>query len=266
MLFWPALLGLILFVYQMYRYVNTGNILESIDTPYNGLFGLFLSIWATIFVDGWRSKQDRMNFEWDMKALEDVLANDERKGKYHYMSEYNSETNTKVRAEIGAGRRQFCRGCNHLFNLFMIAIVIIVMLAFESASFAEIELITSDLIESPVITSFFDPIFVGYALVMEILGVIFEFTTIAFINQRNYRFKQEYNNAVALSLFTFNCINYFLPLAYIAFRKKNFQQLFTLLFVILVFEQIKANIYKFMRPYLCYRGKINKIKEEWRIK
>ena len=266
MLFWPALLGLILFVYQMYRYVNTGNILESIDTPYNGLFGLFLSIWATIFVDGWRSKQDRMNFEWDMKALEDVLANDERKGKYHYMSEYNSETNTKVRAEIGAGRRQFCRGCNHLFNLFMIAIVIIVMLAFESASFAEIELITSDLIESPVITSFFDPIFVGYALVMEILGVIFEFTTIAFINQRNYRFKQEYNYAVALSLFTFNCINYFLPLAYIAFRKKNFQQLFTLLFVILVFEQIKANIYKFMRPYLCYRGKINKIKEEWRIK
>jgi hypothetical protein len=43
-----------------------------------------------------------MNFEWDMKSLEDVLKDDERKGKYQYMSEYNSETNTKVRSEIGA--------------------------------------------------------------------------------------------------------------------------------------------------------------------
>ena len=102
MLFWPAFFGLVLFVYQMIRYGKTGNILESIDTPYNGLYGLFLTIWATVFVDGWKNKQDRMNFEWDMKSLEDVLKDDERKGKYHYMSEYNSETNTKVRSEIGA--------------------------------------------------------------------------------------------------------------------------------------------------------------------
>ena len=105
----------------------------------------------------------------------------------------------------------------------MIAIVILIMLVFESASIAEIDLVTSDLIESPVITSFFDPVFILYAFVMEILGVIFEQTTICFINQRNYRFKQEYNNAISLQLFAFNCINYFLPLAYIAFGKKNFQ-------------------------------------------
>lgn len=54
MLFWPAFFGAILFAYQMYRYVKTGNILVSIDTPFNGLYGLFLTIWATVFVDGWR--------------------------------------------------------------------------------------------------------------------------------------------------------------------------------------------------------------------
>jgi hypothetical protein len=93
----------------------------------------------------------------------------------------------------------------------------------QSYSVNEISLVTSDLIESPVITSFFDPITIVYALIMEILGIIFEFVTIAFINQRNYRFKQEYNNAIALQLFTFNCFNYFLPLAFIAFGKRNYQ-------------------------------------------
>lgn len=105
MLFWPALLGGILFAYQMVRYAISGDMLESIDTEYNGLYGLFLAIWSSIFVEGWRRKQNRMIFEWDMKSLEDVLQNDERKGKYHYMSQYNSETNTKVRSEIGEARR-----------------------------------------------------------------------------------------------------------------------------------------------------------------
>lgn len=262
MLFWPALLGGILFAYQMVRYAISGDMLESIDTEYNGLYGLFLAIWSSIFVEGWRRKQNRMIFEWDMKSLEDVLQNDERKGKYHYMSQYNSETNTKVRSEIGEARRQKCQILNHVFNLIMVCAVIAVMVGFDGI-FKEIDEITSDVIVNQVITSFFDPMTIVYALIMELLGIIFEYCTLYFINQRNYRFKQEYHSAISLQLFAFNCLNYFLPLAYIAIRKRNFQCLFTLLTLLLVLEQGKANLYKWLRPICCYRGKINKLKSQW---
>lgn len=58
-------------------------------------------------------------------------------------------------------------------------------------------------------------------------------------------------------------MNYFLPLAYIAIRKRNFQCLFTLLTLLLVFEQGKANLYKWLRPICCYRSKISQLKAEW---
>jgi len=64
----------------------------------------------------------------------------------------------------------------------MVVLVIVIMVLFQSSTVSEISLVTSDLIESPVVTSFLDPFTILYALIMEILGVIFEFATIAFIN------------------------------------------------------------------------------------
>ena len=79
-----------------------------------------------------------------MKSLEAELKDDERKGKYHYMSEYNSETNTKVKTEIGGGRKQCFTCLNYLFNFTMILIVVAVMLMFEEFTYIDIDELTSD--------------------------------------------------------------------------------------------------------------------------
>lgn len=85
----------------MYRY-GTGEytLHQSIDTPWNGVFGLFLCFWSHAFVSSWRSKEEKLIHEWDMDCLQDILINDERKGKFKWMWEYNSEVNVKIKKQI----------------------------------------------------------------------------------------------------------------------------------------------------------------------
>ena len=73
----------------------------ALDTSMNGVYGVFLAIWASVFVESWKHKQKRLIFEWDLNSVKEILNNDERKGKYRFMYEYNSETNTKMKESIG---------------------------------------------------------------------------------------------------------------------------------------------------------------------
>ena len=92
----PSILGFGLFIWQMYNLSQPGHDLDkSIDSAYNGLFGIVLAIWSSIFIESWKHKQSRLLHEWDMSSMESVLMNDERKGKFKFMWEYNSDTNSK---------------------------------------------------------------------------------------------------------------------------------------------------------------------------
>ena len=73
MLLYPALVGVLLFAQQILSYIKSGNMNEAIDSPWNGLYGLFLCIWASVFVELWKEKEDKLIFEWDLKMLETDL-------------------------------------------------------------------------------------------------------------------------------------------------------------------------------------------------
>lgn len=55
-LFVPSFLGLLLFFYQVSRYLETGDFKLALDSEMNAPFGLFVSIWATLFVESWKKK------------------------------------------------------------------------------------------------------------------------------------------------------------------------------------------------------------------
>lgn len=69
MLFFPAVAGLLLFAWQMYNYSLSGNMQESVDSAWNGVFGLFLAVWGSIFIEAWRKKEDELIFEWDLRSV-----------------------------------------------------------------------------------------------------------------------------------------------------------------------------------------------------
>jgi hypothetical protein len=52
----PSILGIMLFFYQLDRFRISGEFKESLDSPLNGLYGVFIAIWATAFVESWTRK------------------------------------------------------------------------------------------------------------------------------------------------------------------------------------------------------------------
>jgi hypothetical protein len=88
MLVIPSIVGILLFAYQLLKFIETGNLAKSIDTEYNSIFGLFLCIWGSVFVENWHSKEKKLKQMWDLKDSQSILVNDERKG-YLFHWAYN---------------------------------------------------------------------------------------------------------------------------------------------------------------------------------
>ena len=234
--------------------------LQAIDSPWNGLYGLFLCIWASIFVELWKKKEDKLIFEWDLKMLETDLQNEERKEKFQFMYEYNSETNTRVRTETGATVRA-CWSCLHyFFNIILLALVVFGIIVFDYFTFNNILPEISELAAPQIVKNFLDWQTVVYSVYIEFVGSIMEWSIVFFNNRKNYRYKTEYNDNIQIQLFTGYCINFFCPLIYIAFRKRNYQALFTMMLIVIVLEQGRAALMKWIKPLCCYGSGINKQK------
>jgi hypothetical protein len=60
----PSILGIMLFFYQLDRFRISGEFKESLDSPLNGLYGVFIAIWATAFVESWTRKQKTIQYIW----------------------------------------------------------------------------------------------------------------------------------------------------------------------------------------------------------
>ena len=61
----PSVLGLILFIYQMWRFSYSGNIMYSLDTPFNYIYGLICCFWATIVLESWKRTQVTIQHVWN---------------------------------------------------------------------------------------------------------------------------------------------------------------------------------------------------------
>ena len=53
----PTFFGIFIFFYQLYTYYETRDFEKALDTPYNGIYGLFVTFWATCFIESWKRKQ-----------------------------------------------------------------------------------------------------------------------------------------------------------------------------------------------------------------
>jgi hypothetical protein len=60
----PALVGFFASFKIAYNFFEGDNTKDVFDTSYNGFFGIFLSIWATLFFESWKGKQETIQYLW----------------------------------------------------------------------------------------------------------------------------------------------------------------------------------------------------------
>lgn len=258
----PAFFGLVLFVYQMVRY-SSGDLTlhQSIDSPWNGVFGLFLCFWSHLFVQSWKNKEEKLIHEWDMDCLQDILQTDERTGRFKWMWEYNSEVNVKLKMQIDL--KMHTKYFHRFFVLVMSAITVATAFAFLDLIYEDPKQLDSTALAESV-ARFMDPWSVLLSLILELYYIIYEYCTIEFMDAYNFRFKKDFNDGLAWYLFFYNCVNFFLPIAVIVLVKRSFLSVFTMLFVLLVLEQGKNSLARYLRPVCCYRKRVNRVKEQWK--
>ena len=61
----PTVISLAVLVRMVTIWMKTKNVGETIDTDFNGVFGLVLAIWATCFLESWKRKQKTICYLWN---------------------------------------------------------------------------------------------------------------------------------------------------------------------------------------------------------
>lgn len=95
----PAALGCLCTLYQGFVYYKTSNVLSVIDNEFNGLYGLFLSIWSTMFIQSWKKKQEMIRFYWNISD-EMVKKDDERAEDFKFNLVFNEVTLDKQKTQM----------------------------------------------------------------------------------------------------------------------------------------------------------------------
>jgi hypothetical protein len=196
-----------------------------------------------------------------MDCLQDVLVNDERKGKYRWMWEYNSEVNVKIQKQIDLS--VYTKYGHRFFVLVMTAATVATTIAFLPLIYSDPATFDTEAVAQSA-AQFLDPWSVLLSVILEVYYTIYSHLTVRFMEAYNYRFKKDFNDGLAWYLFFYNCFNFFFPLATIALWKQSFLSVFTIMFVLLVLEQGKTAYGRWHRPYCGYRAKAAKVKAQWK--
>ena len=88
----PAFGGVLVAGIMVLRYIETRDLEEAMDTSANGLFGVLLAIWATLFFESWKRKQATIQYIWHCSDSS-FSHQDERAEDFKYYSAYNHVTN-----------------------------------------------------------------------------------------------------------------------------------------------------------------------------
>lgn len=175
--------------------------------------------------------------------------------------------------KVGVGNQTLVRCLNLFATLIMIGATAGTMVFFEGRTADDVASVDASAVASLYAQDFMDPLSIGYGFVLTIIGKIFEWVTDKFLEAMNYRYRKDYNDARAKRLFFFNCVNFYLPLGYVAFFRersadnKPFLALFSMLFIIFVIDQLKEVLIRLCKPRLfCYRRDIDKLHESYEDK
>ena len=89
-LFIPSILGVLLTIYQIWRYSYSKNELFALDTPFNAIYGLITVFWATIMVESWKRTEKTIQHVWGCSDTSFSII-DERTEQFKYYMEFNEK-------------------------------------------------------------------------------------------------------------------------------------------------------------------------------
>uniref|UniRef100_A0AAY4EDR3 Anoctamin n=1 Tax=Denticeps clupeoides TaxID=299321 RepID=A0AAY4EDR3_9TELE len=271
MLFWAALVGLICFLYGVMTYNQNewsqeicndtigGQIVmcplcdkkcgywklsstcnsswqsHLFDNVATVFFAIFMGIWVTLFLEFWKRRQARLEYEWDLVDFE------EEEQQLQLRPEYESKcTNQRLNritqviictTAVLTCARSCLSGATVLFWMGLIIASIIGVIAYRLAVFAAFASImkdspTNDIefvgsLITPQLATSVTASCINFVIIM-ILNFFYERVAIWITDMEVPKTHLEYENRLTMKMFLFQFVNYYSSCFYLAFFKGKF--------------------------------------------
>lgn len=206
----PSLIGVVVFVLQ--RIYNPESVIVVIV---NFLFCIYVSVWATVFNEFWKRKENCLAIKWgqtDFKQDEvprpQFIGVTRRSPVDDDMDDVYFDSTWRYKY--------------YVFSIFVtgvfigIVIVIVLFLILLRTRITNILIFQGFDLAGPLVSSL-------NALQIQIMNMIFNKVAVKLTNLENHRTQTEYENSLILKSYVFQFVNSFFSLFYIAFFKSNIE-------------------------------------------
>uniref|UniRef100_A0AAX7UAK2 Anoctamin n=1 Tax=Astatotilapia calliptera TaxID=8154 RepID=A0AAX7UAK2_ASTCA len=190
-------------------------------------FAIFMGIWVTLFLEFWKRRQARLEYEWDLVDFE------EEQQQLQLRPEYETKcTNRKLNRITQVF---VCLSfCFHVFSVLKISLIIaciIGVIAYRLAVYASFASIMKnntatnlDVVApyvTPQLATSVTASCINFVIIM-ILNLLYERVAIKITDMEIPKTHVEYENKLTVKMFLFQFVNYYSSCFYVAFFKGKF--------------------------------------------
>ncbi|XP_075993061.1 anoctamin-5 isoform X1 [Genypterus blacodes] len=199
-------------------------------------FAIFMGIWVTLFLEFWKRRQARLEYEWDLVDFEEEQQQLQLRPEYE--SKCTNRRMNRVTQEMepylpvtSQCARTFLSAATVIFWVSLIIACIIGVIAYRLAVYAAFASIMKD---SPtnnlhVVGSLITPQLatsvtascINFVIIM-ILNLMYEKVAVWITDMEIPRTHLEYENKLTVKMFLFQFVNYYSSCFYVAFFKGKF--------------------------------------------
>ncbi|XP_058484480.1 anoctamin-5b isoform X1 [Solea solea] len=198
-------------------------------------FAIFMGIWVTLFLEFWKRRQARLEYEWDLVDFEE--AQQQLQIRPEFEIRCTTKRLNKITQEmepylpITSKCARFClSGATVVFWISLIVACIIGVIAYRLAVYAAFASIIKDpLKDIQVVGRFITPQLatsvtascINFVIIM-ILNFFYERVAIWITDMEIPKTHLEYENRLTMKMFLFQFVNYYSSCFYVAFFKGKF--------------------------------------------
>ncbi|XP_030056565.1 anoctamin-5 isoform X2 [Microcaecilia unicolor] len=197
-------------------------------------FAIFMGIWVTLFLEFWKRRQARLEYEWDLVDFE------EEQQQLQLRPEYEAKCTSKKKNPVTQDMEpylpltskaaRFCfSGSTVLFWILLIIASMVAVIVYRLSVYAAFASIMENNQSLEPISGLLTPqtatsvtaSFLNFILIM-ILNFLYERVAIWITDMEVPRTHLEYENRLTMKMFLFQFVNYYSSCFYVAFFKGKF--------------------------------------------
>ncbi|XP_054633657.1 anoctamin-5 isoform X2 [Dunckerocampus dactyliophorus] len=201
------------------------------DNPATVFFAIFMGIWVTLFLEFWKRRQSRLEYEWDLVDFEEEQQRLQLRPEFENhctlrkinLITQEMEPYLPITSKL---TRAFVSGVTILFWISLVICCIMGVIAYRLAVYAAFASVMKDTnidgtFMTPQLATSVTASSINFIIIM-VLNVMYEKVAVWMTDLEIPKTHMEYENKLTFKMFLFQFVNYYSSCFYVAFFKGKF--------------------------------------------